>query len=103
MSFRDLLVKDLELSVRSANALIGSGYTTLGSLQDLFDKPKAEVLKTLKNFGAKSYREVYLILEQPKRDDRFRIDEWVRHHHDTIRAIIDGRAIVVRTWKDTDQ
>jgi DNA-directed RNA polymerase subunit alpha len=102
MSFRDIPIDDLELSVRSANALKGAGYTTLGSLQDLFEKPKTEVLKTLKHFGAKSYWEVYQILDQPKKDDRFRIEEWVRHHHDTIRAIIDARAVVVRAWKDTD-
>ena len=59
MSFRDIPIDDLELSVRSANALKGAGYTTLGSLQDLFEKPKTEVIKTLKHFGAKSYWEVY--------------------------------------------
>lgn len=100
MSWQDYPIADLELSVRSLNALKAHGYTTLGQLQTLFARPKSEVLKTLKNFGAKSYWEVYQVLEQPSKDDRARVEGWVRSNSDTIRAILDGRAVVVAAWKD---
>lgn len=102
MNWRDTPIENLELSVRSTNALRSAGYSNLGQLQDLFEKPKSEVLRALKHFGSKSYREVYEVLEQPQKDDRARIDAWVRTHHDTIRAILDGRAVVVRAWNDAD-
>lgn len=100
MSWRDIPIDELELSVRSLNCLRTYGYTTLGQLQDLFVRPKSEVMKILRGFGAKSYAEVFQILERPQRDDRNRIAEWVRTHSDTIRAIIDGRAVVVSAWAD---
>lgn len=102
MSWRDIPITDLELSVRSVNCLRSAGYDTLGKLHDLFEKPKSEVLGTLKHFGAKSYREVYELLDWQKTqtDDREAIDSWVRSHSDTIRAILWGRAVVVPTFRE---
>jgi DNA-directed RNA polymerase alpha subunit len=102
MSWRDIPVTDLELSVRSVNCLRSAGYDTLGTLHDLFERPKSEVLRALNNFGAKSYREVYELLrwQKTQTDDRDAIDSWVRTHSDTIRAILQGHAVVVPTFRE---
>ena len=102
MSWRDIPLDDLELSIRSTNCLKAAGYTTLGPLHDLFEaQSKAAILKTLRNFGAKSYREVAEVLhwQVGKGTEQDLINEWVRNNQYTIRAIIKGDAAVVRTWR----
>lgn len=102
MSWRDIKIDELELSVRSVNCLKSAGYTTLGPLHDLFSQTsKTEVLKSLKHFGAKSYREVAeaLHLLEAKGAEQDAHDEWVKNNFYTIRAILRGDAVVVRTWR----
>jgi DNA-directed RNA polymerase alpha subunit len=102
MSWRDIPIDDLELSVRSVNCLKTYGYPTLGLLHDLFSqKPKAELLKSIPHFGAKSYREVAEVLHmlEEKGAEQDAVDEWVKNNFYTIKAILRGEAAVVKTWR----
>lgn len=104
MSWRDIKIDELELSVRSINCLKAAGYETLGPLHDLFEsRPKTAILKSLRHFGAKSYREVAEVLHWTIRrsDGQDLVDEWVKNNQPTIRAIIKGEAAVVTTWRFT--
>ena len=48
-------IDELELSVRSNNALRRAGISTIG---DLIDKLNAESVKNIRNLGSKSFREI---------------------------------------------
>jgi len=58
MNVNNINIDELELSVRSMNALTRSGITTVGQLRNV---PK-KVLLTLDNFGARSFKEVREVL-----------------------------------------
>ncbi|MBF0409864.1 MAG: DNA-directed RNA polymerase subunit alpha [Candidatus Riflebacteria bacterium] len=59
-SYNDILIKDLEFSVRSRNCLKKAGINTLGDLMDR----KAPDLLEIKNFGKKSLKEIREKLSQ---------------------------------------
>lgn len=101
MGWRDIPIDDLELSVRSCNALKGAGYATLGALDDLFKLHKSVILKMLPNFGAKSYREVAEVLHTMGEKNSIEdiVFDWARNNMRLVAAIVDGRAVVVPTMK----
>ena len=53
----NISIKDMELSVRSYNALMAQGATNLGALVDLINSGK---LNDVRNLGAKSIKEIRL-------------------------------------------
>ena len=63
---RKLLVEDLELSIRSANALAAMGIATVSEMEKLVALPDAEIMVRGKRhyFGKRCLKEVRLLLNE---------------------------------------
>ena len=63
---RRMLVGDVELSIRSANALERMGVTTVAEMESLVAMPDAEIMARGKKhwFGKKCLKEVRLLLNE---------------------------------------
>lgn len=108
---RSVSVDNLELSVRSRNSLKNAGLTDVGKIWDVFwAKERKTFMGRLPNFGAKSYWEVYHVLEdfarplenEPSTESQI-LWHWVGTHMDEIRAVIIGRAAIVPTYRSGDE
>lgn len=113
---RDIRVEDLELSVRTANALRnwhGSGGLDLATLHGLATVD-LRVLAGLKGFGAKAIQEIRdavrfhpevrrLAVPLPEEDE---IGRWARINRHLIVDLVEGRLALVptaRAWREREE